>query len=119
MGRWIAHVLLVTPAAHRTAAAQLMAQASGNPADAGPAAFSVPVCAAGDTATITHWACHARVRSTTLAALPQLAALIPGSLWHVTSHDDDTPEQASARLPVDAYLATQWLALWSASEEMP
>lgn len=41
---WIAHVLLVTPAAHRTAAAQLMAQASDNPADAAPEAFSVPIC---------------------------------------------------------------------------
>lgn len=49
--------------------------------------------------------------------MPQLAALIPGSLWHVTRHDDDTPEQAAERLPVDAYLATQGLALHSASEE--
>lgn len=107
---WIAHVLLVTPAAHRAAAAQLMAQASGNPADAAPESFSVPLCPlAGDE--ITHWACHTRVRASTLAALPQLAALIPGSLWCVTAHDDDSPD--TARAGVADWLAAQGLQLYT------
>lgn len=115
MDRWIAHVLLVTPTAYRTSAAALMAQASGNPADAAPTAFSVPICAAGDTATITHWACHVRVRASTLEALPQLAALIPGGMWHVTAHDDDTPD--TPRLSVADWLATQGLRIYTPPDE--
>lgn len=109
MSRWIAHVLLVTPAAHRAAAAQLIAQASGNPADAAPEALSVPVCAASDPVTITHWACHTRVRSTTLAAL------IPGALWHVTAHDADAPD--APRMGALAWLAAQGLTIYTPPDE--
>lgn len=112
---WIAHVLLITPAAHRALAAELMARASGNAADAAPEAFSAPICAAGG-GEVTHYACHTRVRAATLAALPQLAGAIPGALWHVTAHDNDTAEQAAARLGVDAWLGTQGLALWREEE---
>lgn len=113
--RWIAYVLLVTPAAHRSAAAAIFAQASGNPADASPEAISVPLCAPDAPGTITHWACHTRVRATTLAALPQLAALIPGGLWHITAHDDDTPD--TPRAGVADWLAAQGLALYTPPDE--
>jgi len=36
---------------------------------------------------------------------------VPGSLWHVTAHDDDTAEQGAARLSVDAWLHTQGLEI--------
>jgi hypothetical protein len=161
MDAWIAHVLLVAPTAYRTSAAALMWQTSGNPADASPSAFSVPVCAlggdtithwachtrvrastlaaalmwqtsgnpadaspsafsvpvcaAGDPVVVTHWACHTRVRASTLAALPQLAALIPGALWHITAHDDDSP--GTARAGVADWLATQGLQLYTPPDE--
>lgn len=106
--------MLVTPTAYRTSAAALFAQASGNPADAQPGSFGVAVCAAAAPTTVTHWACHTRVRASTLAALPQLAALIPGALWHVTAHDDDTPH--TARLSVADWLATQGLQLYTPTD---
>lgn len=112
--RWIAYVLLVTPAAHRAAAARVMAQASGNPADSVPEAFSVPLCAAGGD-EITHWACHIRVRASTLELIPHLAAVLPGAAWHVTAHDDDTPD--TPRAGVADWLATQGLQLYTPHDE--
>lgn len=91
-----------------------MAQASGNPADSAPEAFSVPLCAL-DGDAITHWACHVRVRASTLAALPQLAAVIPSAAWHVTAHDDDTPD--TIRAGVADWLAAQGLRIYTPPEE--
>jgi len=50
---WIAYALLVTPAASRPAAAALLAQVSGNPADVAPESFSVPLYAVDD-GPVTH-----------------------------------------------------------------
>lgn len=113
---WIAHVLLVTPATHRTAAAQLYGHATGRAEDATPATYSIALTAAGE-GEITHYACHTRIREGTLAALPQLAAAIPGSLWVVTAHDDDTPQQRAARPTVEAWLTAQGLALYTPEED--
>jgi hypothetical protein len=115
-GGWIAHALLVVPAAHRALAAQLYASATGRVEDAAPETFSVRLCASGG-AEVTHYAAHTRIRDTTLAALGQLAAAIPGGLWVVTAHDEDTADQAAARLSVDAWLATQGLVRWYEPEE--
>lgn len=114
--QWIAHALLVVPAAHRAAAAQIFAQVSGNAADAAPEAFGVAL-AALEGGEVTHWATHTRVRASTLEALPQLAHLVPGALWCVTAHDDDTPEQADARASVADFLETHRLAIASPIEE--
>lgn len=103
---WCASVLLVTPAASRATAAQIMAQVSGNPHDAAPESFSIPVCAIGG-GYLTHWACHTRVRSATLVQLPALADLLVGLLWGVTQHDDDTDEQRRAR-PTFEQLLEGW-----------
>lgn len=116
MTRWCAYTLLVVPAAHRAAAAQLFAQVSGNPGDAQPEAFGVALTAL-EGGEVTHWATHTRVRASTLAALPQLAHLVPGAQWCVTAHDDDTPEQAAARLSVADFLETHRLAMASPIEE--
>lgn len=113
--RWIAHVLLVTPATHRAAAAQLYGHATGRAEDATPQTYAIALTAIGG-GSVTHWACHSRIRAATLAALPQLASAIPGALGHVTAHDDDTIEQAAARLGVEAWLDTQGLALWREEE---
>lgn len=115
MNRWIEHALLVTPAAHRAAAAQLYGHATGRAEDATPQTYSIPLTAAGG-GEVTHYGCHTRIRAATLAALPQLAAAVPGALWHVTAHDDDTIEQAAARLSAAAWLDTQGLALWREEE---
>ena len=114
--QWIAHALLVTPAAHRAAAAQLYGHATGRAEDATPQAYSIPLTAAGG-GEITHHACHTRIREGTLAALPQLAATIPGSLWVVTAHDDDTPPERAARPTVEAWLTAQGLALYTPPDE--
>lgn len=109
--RWIAHALLVVPAAHRAAAAQIFAQVSGNPADAALEAFGVAL-AALEGGAVTHWATHTRVRASTLAALPQLAHLVPGALWCVTAHDD-----TDERVSVADFLAIHGLAIASLIEE--
>lgn len=114
--RWTAHALLVAPAAHRHAAAALLAQVTGNPADASPESFSVALVALAG-GEVTHWATHTRIREQTLAALPQLALAIPGASWHVTAHDDDTTEQAAARLSAADWLTTQGLALYAPPDE--
>lgn len=114
--RWIANVLLVTPVANRAAAAQLYGQATGRVEDATPATYSIPLTAAGG-GEITHYACHTRIRASTLAALPQLAKAIPGSLWVVTAHDDDTPPERAARPTVDAWLATHGLEIQTPEQE--
>lgn len=88
--RWIAYALLVTPAEHRAAAAQLYGHATGSAEDATPQTYSIALTAIGG-GTITHYACHTRIRESTLAALPQLAKAIPGALWLVTAHDVGTP----------------------------
>lgn len=93
-----------------------MAQVTGNPHDAAPESFGVPLCAA-DGAGITHWAAHTRVRDATLAALPQLAAAVPGALWVVTAHDDDTPQQRAGRPTVGAWLTAQELAPYTPEED--
>lgn len=116
MNRWIAHALLVTPAAQRTAAAQLYGHATGRAEDATPQTYSIALTAAGG-GPITHYACHTRIRESTLAALPQLAAAIPGSLWVITDHDNDTPQQRAARPTVESFLAAQGLALYTPEEE--
>lgn len=112
---WIASVLLVTPDALRAAAAQTFAAASGNPADAAPEVFGIPLTSASAPGDVTHWACHTRVRAATLAALPQIAALIPGSLWHVTEHDADGP--GWARHTALDFLAAHDLALYTPPDE--
>lgn len=116
MGDWIAHALLVVPDEHRAAAAQLYASATGRIEDATPQTFSVALVGI-EGGPVTHWACHTRIRRQTLAALPQLAGAIPGALWCVTAHDEDTASQAAARLGVDAWLATQGLVRWYEAEE--
>lgn len=113
---WIASALLVTPAAHRTAAAALVAQVTGNAHDAEPESFGVALTAL-DGGEVTHYACHTRMRAQTLDALPTLALVIPGALWAVTAHDDDTNEQAAARASVATYLATHELALYTPPDE--
>lgn len=113
---WIAHALLVTPATHRAAAAQLYGHATGRAEDATPQTYSIPLTAAGGD-EITHYACHTRIRAATLAALPQLAAAIPGSLWVVTAHDGDTPQQRAERPTVESWLTAQGLALYTPEEE--
>lgn len=114
MNRWIAHVLLVAPAAHRAAAAQLYGHATGRAEDATPQTYSIPLTAAGGV-EITHYACHTRIHAATLAALPQLAKAIPGALWLVTAHDDD--EAASKRPSVEAWLATHGLEILQPDQE--
>lgn len=114
--RWIAHALLVTPAAHRATAAALVAQVTGNPADAAPESFSAALTAL-DGADVTHYAAHTRIRESTLAALPQLALAIPGASWHVTAHDDDTESQAAARLDLRSWLTTQGLRIYTPPDE--
>lgn len=117
MDPFVAFALLVTPDALRMQAAQLLALIIGNPGDLTPQAFSVPVCAIAAPEVITHWACHVRVRRSTLDALPQLAQRIPGGLWCVTAQDDDDPAQAAARPSAEAYLASQGLALYTPPDE--
>jgi hypothetical protein len=116
--RWIASALLVTPAAHRAAAAQLYAGATGRAEDATPDTFIVELAAIDGGELVTHYACRTRIREETLAALPQLAAAIPGGLWHVTAHDDDTPEERDARLSAEDFLATHDLALYTPEDEI-
>jgi hypothetical protein len=115
--RWIAHTLLVTPAAHRAVAAGLMAQVTGAAADASPESFSIALTELLAGGEVTHYACHTRIREQTLAALPDLALAIPGALWVVTAHDDDTSEQAAARMDMLDWLATQGLALHTSPDE--
>lgn len=103
---WIANVALVVPVGSRALAAMMFAQASGNPHDAAPESFSVALRAAGGEA-VTHYACHTRARSVTLEQLPALAGLIPGALWGVTRHDDDTDEERAAR-PTFEQLLDRW-----------
>jgi uncharacterized membrane protein YjjB (DUF3815 family) len=102
--QWIASALLVTPAAGRANAAAIFAQASGNQYDAAPESFSVPICALGG-GEITHYACHTRLKDSSLVALPALAALVPGSFWAVTQHDDDSEARAAQRPSVEEALA--------------
>lgn len=116
MDAWIANVLLVAPAAHRALAAHLFGQATGRLEDAAPEAFGVRLCALGG-GEVTHWACHTRIRRSTLAALPQLAALVPGALWCVTAHDDDTELERAARASVVDFLAAHGLAVEREAEE--
>ena len=113
---WIAHVLLVTPATHRAAAAALYGRATGRAEDSTPATYSIALTATGG-GPVTHYACHTRIRAATLAALPQLAAAIPGSLWVVTAHDDDTPQQRAERPTVESFLASCGLALYTPEED--
>jgi hypothetical protein len=115
--RWIAHALLVTPAAYRAAAANLVAQVTGNPHDAVPESFIAALTASAG-GEITHYACLTRIREQTLAALPDLALTIPGALWVVTAHDDDTDEQAAARMDMPDWLATQGLALYTPEDTL-
>ena len=106
MNPWNASAGLVVPTASRPLAAALFAQASGNPYDAAPESFSVALCASPG-GPVTHYACHTRVRSATLEQLPTLAGLIPGALWGVTRHDDDTDEVRAAR-PTFEQLLDRW-----------
>jgi hypothetical protein len=115
--RWIAHTLLVTPAAHRAVAAGLMAQVTGAAADASPESFSIALTAPS-SAVVTHYAALTRIREQTLSALPDLALTIPGALWVVTAHDDDTDEQAAARMDMPDWLATQGLALYTPEDTL-
>lgn len=117
MDRWIAHVLLVTPAELRAEAAALLALISRNPADRAPEAFSVPVTHLDAPGDVTHWACHIRVRASTLGALPQLASQIAGGLWCITARDDDDEQQAAARPSVSGYLASHGLQLLHTAED--
>lgn len=115
---WMAFVALITPVALRAEAAHLFALASGNPADDDPATFSVALSPEADpTATPTHYACHTRVRGTTLAQLPAMATAIPGSIWGITAHDDDTPEERAARMDFWSILAANALAMHEEPEE--
>jgi hypothetical protein len=114
---WIADVFLVVPAAHRAAAAQLYASTTGRVEDATPDTFSVALVGIDADELVTHYACRTRIREETLALLPLLAGAIPGAQWYVAAHDEDTAEQAAARVSVAAWLAEHGLALWSEAEE--
>lgn len=113
---WIATAVLVTPVASRATAAALFASASGNPADAAPNSFSVPVCASGG-GPITHYACLTRLRGSTLAALPQLAAHVAGSIWVLTQHDEDSDALAAQRPTLDDALAAYGLERYTPPDE--
>lgn len=110
MSEWIASVFLMVPAGARAAADAMLAHASGNAADASPSSFSVAVCGLDDPA-IRYYACMTRVRASTLGALPGLALQLPGSSWHVTSHDDDDDDAARGRADVITWLERQGLQL--------
>lgn len=116
MDRWVAHALLITPAAHRAVAAQLYGHATGRAEDSTPDTYSIALTAAGG-GEITHYACHTRIRAGTLAALPQLAATIPGALWLVTAHDDDDAEATALRPDVSTWLAEHGLEIHTPEQE--
>jgi len=88
---------LACPEADRPRACLDAAKLSGNPADATPEFFSVPLT---DGEHITHYLASTPIREESLAALPYLATQYPGGAWAMRS---DVPD-------LDTWLARLGLA---------
>lgn len=97
MSKWRL-VLLVCPEADRERAAQDAAKLSGNPHDATPDFFSVPLV--GAEGVVTDYLASSPIREESLAALPYLATQYPGAAWALRSDVRD----------LDAWLSTLGIA---------
>lgn len=92
-------VLLVTPLAGYAAARSVFAAVTQNPADATAewreASDGTRVDPLDEESPLetTHRVCHTAARASTVAALPALAAQIPGAQWCVTREGVGTEEE--------------------------
>jgi len=95
---WVADMALVTPVALRSEAASILAGVTRRPEDDTPLTFSLPLYPLGapQVEGPTHYLCHIRARDQTLALMPSLSLLVPGSRWCVTRHDD--PQEPTSDL---------------------
>jgi len=96
---YVAHILMVVPAAARAEAAQVAAQLSRNPEDASPEFFGRPLQAIA-TGEVTHYMSCSMATQLTIDRLPAMESLFPGAAWTVWRY----AEERRPRVEVGAWL---------------
>lgn len=110
--RWLASVAMLCPVEHRDRACFAAAQFTGNPLDATPDFWSVPVYDSNEE--IKYYLAHSRVRGVVLQYFPSLTVQFPGAQYILTQHDD-YPE--ANYLSVDQWLESLGLHLAPAHDD--